>query len=260
MIHRRFHDILGAWRGMTEELAYSNDVKPARWGVCLGYPELLHIEIEDALLDSGVHLGMASFTKSRWTRFLRRYFRSDLKNWVTEATKKLSKYPSRPFVASYSMNINVEDAEGRSGHNYGGCLSSLQIRICPEPRVILYSRACQIDKIGLLDLALIHIIAKELAAAIKEFRGLELEVTGTWVVSNAFISGISQIYYLHRFNKPIEGHRMKSTLKRLIEVDYDDIKFGPLKRGRKRMEAFTEHGEIPKSVPISKLTIEPSIF
>src|SRR6185369_16873771 len=187
--------------------------------------DIVNAQIKDALYDPGMHLGMSSYTKSRWTRFLRRYFRPDLYDWIHGAKAKLLKYPSRGFVASYNLNHNVDDEDGRVGHNYGGCLSSLQIRFNPRPTVILYSRACQLDKIGLLDLSLIHVVAKEL--------GVEA-VRGEWVISNAFISAISQVYYTNRFKLPMKGHFLRRRVETNRSRDHDTVTFGPLKRLIKR--------------------------
>jgi hypothetical protein len=244
LIERKFPTLLTAYRGLTDELAYNKELPILKWGVCIGYKDLITVRVEDALDNDNMNLGMASYTKSRWTRFLRRYLRSDFSSWIDEAMAKLQRYPSRPFVASYSVNLNT-------GHNYGGCLASLQIRICPVPEVILTSRACHVDKVGFLDLSLINVVAKKMGVP---------KVKGTWVISNCFISGISQVYYLKRFEMPLQGHRLEKTLKRLIDVDYDDIKFGPLKRGRKRMMALDEHGFIPNSIDVDKLSIAPGKF
>jgi hypothetical protein len=250
MIVRSFSSIFDAYIGLTDELAYGEPpaglerLDPLKWGVCLGFPDLLTVKIDDALKNDGLSLGDASYTKSRWTRFLRRYFRDDLPGWIEESLTKLKKYPSRPFVASYSVNLNT-------GHNYGGCLASLQLRINPKPEVIMYSRACHIDKVGFLDLALINAIAIR--------TGLP-RVSAQWIISNGYISAISQIFYLKRFQKPTEGHRLERSMGRLTSVDYDAIKFGPLKRGRKRMMALDEFGEIPRSIKVCDLSIEPSKF
>ena len=244
MIERRFPTLLSAFTGLTEELAYDRSLKVLKWGVCIGYEDLITVKIDDALDNDTMNLGMASYTKSRWTRFLRRYFRSDLSNWIDEAMAKLRRYPSRPFVASYSVNLNT-------GHNYGGCLASLQIRICPTPEVILTSRACHLDKVGFLDLSLINVVARRMGVP---------KVKASWVISNCFISGISQVFYLKMFDKPLAGHRLERTLNRLINVDYEDIKFGPLKRGHKRVMALKEHGFIPNSIDVSKLSIATNKF
>lgn len=244
LIERQFSNLMTTYRGLTEELAYDLQLPVLKWGVCIGYKEILSVKIDDLLFNDQMTLGMASYTKSRWTRFLRRYFRDDLGKWVDESVAKLQRYPSRPFVASYSVNLNT-------GHNYGGCLASLQIRICPKPEVILVSRACHLDKVGFLDLALMNVIARRM--------GFE-KVSGSWLVSNCFISGISQIFYLKMFDLPTSGHRLERTMSRLTDVDYDDIKFGPLKRGRKRMMALDQHGYIPNSIMVKDLSINSDKF
>lgn len=244
MIERKFPNLMATYRGITEELAYSRELKPLKWGVCIGYDGLLSVEIDDVLHDDQMTLGMASYTKSRWTRFLRRYFRDGLAEWIDESITKLERYPSRPFVASYSVNLNT-------GHNYGGCLASLQLRICPSPEVILVSRACHLDKVGFLDLALINVVARRMGYK---------AVRGSWVASNCYISAISQIFYLKMFNMPTAGHRLERTMKRLTDVDYEDVKFGPLKRGRKRMMQLDEFGHIPNSIMVKDLSIEPGKF
>jgi hypothetical protein len=261
MIHRSYNDIYTTWRSLVDELCYGNQnvkgaftpqganhvlVYPIRWGVCMSYPDLLEADIEDALYDPGMHLDMSSYTKSRWTRFLRRYFRPDLEEWVDRSMEKLQKYPSRPFVSSYSININVEDEEGRVGHNYGGCISSLQIRLNPRPTVILFSRACQMDKIGLLDFILVHLIAKR----------MQLEkVSARWVVSLPFVSAISQVYYVKRFNLPLKGHRLERRIRQNSDREIESVTYGPLKRLLKRNKQMKEFGTIPHSVPVAKLTL-----
>ena len=244
MIERKFTNLLSTYRGLTDELAYNKELPILKWGVCIGYNGILSVEIDDLLDNDTLTLGMASYTKSRWTRFLRRYFRDDISTWIDESMAKLRRYPSRPFVASYSVNLNT-------GHNYGGCLASLQIRIHPTPEVILVSRACHLDKVGFLDLALMNVIARRMGCS---------KVRGSWLVSNCFISGISQIFYLKMFNMPTEGHRLEKTMKRLTDVDYEDIKFGPLKRGRKRMMSLDEVGYIPNSIDVKNLSILPAKF
>lgn len=244
MIQRQFPNLLTTYKSLTEELAYDKTLPVLKWGVCVGYVDLLAVKIDDLLDNEEMDLGIASYTKSRWTRFLRRYFRDDIQQWIRDAVTKLRRYPNRPFVASYSVNLNT-------GHNYGGCLASVQIRICPEPEVILTSRACHLDKVGFLDLSLMNVIARSL--------GYE-KVKGQWIVSNCYISAISQIYYVKQFDMPIKGHRMERTLWRLTSVDYDSVKFGPLKRGRKRMMALDQFGYIPNSIAVKDLSIAPSKF
>jgi hypothetical protein len=254
MITKSYKNILDAWHGLTQTIMYSRGIKPIKWGICCGYPDIVEADIKNLLDDAGATLGMASFTKSRWTRFLRRYFRPDLPAWVERSVQKLTKYPARPFVCSYDLSHNVEDAAGRQGHNYGGCLSSLQIRIFPVPSVILYSRACMLDKIGLLDLALMHHVSRVLKESLEK-RGRKTPVVkGTWVISLGFISGVSQIYYTYRFKLTLKGH----ILEKRVRDRANDVtsNFGPLKRLIKRRAQLKEFGEIPNSCAIKDLSLD----
>lgn len=259
MITRRFMDVKEAWHGLVKELSFPNKSQyedrddVLRWGVCLGYPDLVEVNITNALMDRDLHLAMSSYTKSRWTRFLRRYFRTDFNDWITEAAEKLTKYGRRPFVASYSINLNPEakivGVGAHGGHNYGGCLSSLQFRVCPEPTVILYSRACQIDKIGFLDLVLIHLVAKELARV-----GGYKKVKAQWVISLGFISAVSQVFYTKMFKIPLKGHSLERRIA-VLQAN-PESNYGPLQRLIKRNKQIEEDGAIPGAVPVKQLSLE----
>lgn len=248
MIQRTYPTILTAWHGMVDELVYKAQ-DPIKWGVCMSYPEIVECKIEDALLDEKLHLDMSSYTKMRWRKFLKRYFRPDLPDWIDRSVTKLKKYPNRPFVAGYSIQPNIEDSAGRVGHNYGGCLGSLQIRLKPRPTVILMSRACQMDKIGFLDFTLMHLVAKRVALSA---RG---PVQATWVVSLPFISAISQVYYVKRFKKTLRGHALKRRVEQNSARTLEDVTYGPLKRLIKRNQQWAEHGKIAKSCPVSELEL-----
>lgn len=253
MIQREYKDVLDCWHGLTRELSYSRLWKcsspPTRWGVCRGYPDIVECQIEDLLKDRNLHLDMCSYTKSRWTRFLRRYFRPDLPQWVDDSMDKLRKYPSRPFVASYSINLNPESkmigVGAHGGHNYGGCLSSVQMRIKPTPEIILYSRACQVDKIGFLDLTLMHLIAKRMGVP---------KVKGRWIISLCFISAVSMAFYVKRFNLPLKGNILTGRIENLLKNT--ESEYGPLKRTLKRNREIQETGTIPGSVPVRNLSLE----
>lgn len=249
MITREFSTVLSAWHGITRELSYGEGPF-LRWGLCLGYPDILEVTIYDLLKDEKLHLEMSSYTKSRWTRFLRRYFRPDLPDWIHTSLKKLQKYPNRPFVASYDITKNPEakiiGVGAHGGHNYGGCLSSLQIRIKPVPTVILISRACQVSKIGFLDLTLMHLVAKEMGFT---------RVVGQWVISLPFISAVDMIFYLPKFKQPLKDHNLHRRIIGLQKRDNGEEVYGPLKRLFKRNKQLASIGHIPGAVPVSSLSL-----
>jgi hypothetical protein len=254
LITRRFPTIYTAWRGLVEELAYKSEDYAINWGMHAAFPDLVEVQIDDPAKDEKLDFGISSYTKSRWTQFLKKYFRPDFSNWIDASIKRLQDAPHRPYVAAYSMNINTppERRNGRNfsggprDHNYGGCLSSLQIRIKPEPTVILYSRACAIDKTGFIDLVLLHHVAKRMP-----YKG----VKATWVLSLGFISAISQIFYIHQFKRPLRGHALRKRVTHLLSTG-SDHNYGPLKRIYKRKQEFSEHGRVLRSCPVSELSLE----
>ena len=240
LITRCYPDVLSAWRGLVETLAYTAKKQSLRWGTLLAYPCPIVVEIDDLAADTGLHLNMPGFTKGRWTRFLRQYCRPDLCSWIDESLDKLRKYPERAFVCSYDLNPNGD-------HNYGNCLSSLQIRLQPQPAVILYSRATQIDKAGFLDLMLMHLVAKRMAPQ---------PISGMWIVSLAFINALGQLFYLKRFDRPLQGHGLEKEIGQHGRESWHDAKFGPHQRALKRIQQLEESGDIPGSVAVSELALE----
>lgn len=256
MITRRFPDILTAWHSLIEELAYRHESVHAVTdaGITVSYADGLCVQIDDILNGDEMHLGMSSFSKMRWKQFLKRYFRPDLVRWVHESAKQLEEL-NKHQVSGYEVNVNpLFEQVGRKGygtsskgHRHGACLSSLQLQHHPKPKVIIYSRASQIDKAGFLDLSLMHLVAKE--------TGWE-KVSGTWIVSMAFIAAVSQLFYVRRFKKPVKGHSLEKTVTRFWHDDYRDAKYGPQRRSIKKALEFMKTGEIPRSCPVSELSLE----
>ena len=256
MITRKFPTILTAWHGLIAELAYSHRKIGAIGvgGITTSFPDGLVVDIEDVLTDEGLHLDMSSFGKTRWKQFLKRYLREDFPGWVDSTSDELL-HLKKHQVASYSVSYNpVFEQVGRKGygssskgHRHGACLSSLQLQYFPKPKVILFSRASQLDKAGFLDLSLIHLVASRTGWK---------SVGATWVVSMAFIAAVSQMYYVRRFKKPLKGHSLEKSTTRFWHDDYRDASYGPQKRSIKKAQEFLRLGTVPRSCPVSELSLE----
>jgi hypothetical protein len=256
MTTRRFPTILTAWHGLIDELAYSHKFVKAIGvgGITTSYPGGLVVDIDDVLTDEGLHLNMSSFGKTRFKQFLKRYFRPDLPSWVDNTVNELGNLKKHQ-VASYSVSYNPErivagrEGYGHSqgGHRHGACLGSLQLQHFPEPKVILFSRASQLDKAGFLDLSLMHLVAKRTGWR---------NVSGSWVVSMAFIAAVSQLFYVRRFNKPLKGHSLEKSTRSFWREDYNDAAYGPQRRSIKKAQQFLQLGDIPRSCSVSELSLE----
>ena len=262
MITRSFPTILEAWHGVIDELAYDAQSVGAigKGGITTSYPDMLCVEVDNALVGDNLHLDMSSYGKNRWTSFLRRYFRHDLSQWVTDTTYQLSKL-NKHQVAGYEVNPNPEFEQiGRKGygssskgHRHGACLASLQIQMYPFPRVILVSRASMVDKAGFLDMALIHLVAKQMNDTMED----KLDsVRATWICSMAFIAAVVQMFHVRRFRKKLKGHSLEKSTRRFWHDNYEDAKYGPQKRSIKKAQEFLKHGTILRSCPVSELSLE----
>jgi hypothetical protein len=247
---------------MIDELAYdSKKIKAiGSGGITTSYPDIVCVEIVNALTNDGLHLDMSSYGKNRWRTFLKRYFRPDLSKWVGETTLELSRLKKHQ-VAQYEVNPNPLFKQiGRkgygsssAGHRHGASLSSLQIQMYPTPKIILVSRASMIDKAGFLDMTLIHLVAKQM----KLISGDRLEkIQATWICSMPFIAAVVQMFHVRRFKKPLKGHSLEKSTRRFWHDDWRDAKYGPQKRSIKKALEFQKLGTIPRSCPVSELSLE----
>lgn len=257
MIRRKYGTILEAWHGTIEELSYHHrEIETVgQGGITTSYADGVIIEIADALSDTErMHLNMCSFGKTRFTQFLKRYFRPNLAQWVDDSVKQLGNL-NKHQVAGYEVNVNpLYENIGRKGygssskgHRHGACLSSLQLQHFPKSKVILFSRASQIDKAGFMDLSLIRLVA---------LRTGWKEVSATWVISMGFIAAVSQMYYIRRFGKTLKGHSLAKSTERFWHDDHMEAKYGPQKRSIKRAQEFLRTGTVSRSCPVDELSLE----
>lgn len=256
MITRRFPTIYEAWTGLIDELCYrhkSVDTVGAG-GITTSYSSGVICDIDDLLGGQALHLNMSSFGKGRWKTFLKRYLRPDYQQWVDDTVYGLGNLKKHQ-VAGYSVSYNPEFAQvGRKGygssskgHRWGACLSAVQLQHFPQPKIILVSRASQLDKAGFLDLALMQLTA---------IRTGWKEVSGTWIVSMPFVAAVTQIFYCARFNKSLNGHSLEKSTRRFWLDDWRNAKYGPQKRSIKKAQEWKETGKIFRSCPVSELSLE----
>lgn len=161
-------------------------------------------------------------------------------------------------------------------YRWGNCMLGYTFRggnKYEKPTLSLHSRVSYIAYIGGLDLALAHVLAREIGVRI----GCEpADFSFRWHVDSLQFHGFKSIPYLFRFGLEDvlrdDGDEYPSrkypTLKLVrkwwqgMEADYENgvpleaQKYGPLKRIRKRYQQFQEGNPLP-SVPIDSLTLQP---
>jgi hypothetical protein len=254
--------LVAGWQLAINTLAFDYS-EALTWGLAAGYREPIHLHFDNVLDDQDMQLNMAGFTTARWTRLMNLYFRYDLEGWIKESAQVLTKYHKRPIVRGYQPNRNTE-------HSHGSCLQAVNLRLFPQPGISIISRACLIDRTGLIDLAVMNTIARYFRSEYAEIDHnlYDIPITGDWIIHCPYINSYTQAFHLIRFglinrdfsnqkavlDKHIIGQRVAAVYARL--PDYEDIKFGPMKRSAKRIIAWVNTGEIHRNKLIRELSLD----
>lgn len=168
-----------------------------------------------------------------------------------------------------------QHARGKKKYRWGNCMMAWTFRggnKWEQPHLAMHSRVSYIAYIGGADLALCHVMAREIGKRI----GCKPEdFKFTWHVGSLQFHGFKSIPYLFRFeldevllrqgqypSKEYPTLKLVRTWYSKIVADYehnvplDEQKYGPLRRIRRRYTEYMEGTPLP-SVPIEQLTFEP---
>src|SRR5205814_1720088 len=173
------------------------------------------------------------------------------------------------------MTCRLHGMTGAGHYRFGNCMIGITYREGGvrnrQPTLGLHSRVTDINFIGGLDLALMHVIAREIGEEI----GAAVEDIGfRWHLDAMQWSALKGLPYIHSnglvesvvHNKAWNGDRptlavTRSTL-RGVEQKYEagtlqEAKFGPRLRFHKRYEEFRNGEEPQPSTPVSTLNLDP---
>lgn len=161
-------------------------------------------------------------------------------------------------------------------YRWGNCMMAFTYRggnKHERPTLALHSRVSYIAYIGGLDLALCHVLAREIGRRI----GCDPEdLAFRWHVDSLQFHGFKSIPYLFRFGldhvlreETVEYPSAEYPTLKLVRkwwrdmvkdhvngVPLDDQKYGPLRRIRKRYQEYMDGTPLP-SVPIDTLNFQP---
>lgn len=206
--------------------------------------------------------------RQRWTRLVRQYLDlADTKRFLARATDLGLGEGARGAVTTMLCNNVAREAKK---HRWGNCMLAFTYRGRRDeiPTIGMHSRVSYIAYIGGADLALAHVLAREIGKRIEvpvekfQFR---------WHVDALQFHGFKSIpmlfkqSYIEDLAKP--GLRTKYPTIKLVGRWYDQIvdftergivdnKYGPLKRVMRRYREYIAEDYLPK-VPISSLDLSP---
>lgn len=238
----------------------------------VAYDNLLAAESMAFDLDMGRDLWL---NKQRWTRLVRQYLDlSDTRTFVDRAADIGLGEGKRGVVTQMPCAPVRREAKK---HRWGNCMLGFTYRGLRKwagettgPTISMHSRVSYIAYIGQLDLALAHVLAREIGdrieVPVEDFRF-------RWYIDSLQFHGFKSLPYLFKedFIADLEEEKLRKkypTIK-LVGRWYDGIvrdsdagvplsaqRYGPLKRVRRRYEEFSR-GEFLPSVTVDDLTLAP---
>lgn len=236
------------------------------------YDNLVSCKSMEYKFDLGRHLWL---NKSRFTVLQREYLDPTyLESFLERATEIGDGVVKHGVITSMPFRAPENKAKK---HRWGGCMSSLCFRMSAtkQPVVVLQSRVSYISYIGGADLALCHVIAREIGERI----GKPVEdFAFRWNCASFQTHSFKSIPYLfHAGLWPLivdKGAQkeypddeypalklVRKWAKQIIEkheqgIPYTSEKYGPLKRVRRRYEEWLNDEPLPKC-SVKTLTLAP---
>ena len=232
------------------------------------YSNLLRAESMAYEFDLGRDLWL---TPARWTVLVRQYLDpSETRRFLDRAADIGLGEGKRGVVTSMFCRNVAREAKK---HRWGNCMAAFTyrgLRGKGQPTIGMHSRVSYIAYIGGLDLALAHVLAREIADRI---RVPVEEFAFEWYIDALQFHGFKSLpllykqQYIHELEKP--SLRAKYPTIKLVgrwwdqvvqstegEVPLDAIKYGPLRRVTRRYREYI-HDDFQPSVTADQLTLRP---
>ncbi len=209
-------------------------------------------------------------TKMRWTMLLRQYLDlSETERFIGKATELACGEGKRGAVTNmFCRNVARESKK----HRWGNCMMGFTFRGLrnEQPVFAMHSRVSYIAYIGGADLAVAHVLAREIADRAK----IDVaDIQFRWYIDALQFHGFKSLPMLYRqeYIEDLENHKLRAkypTIK-IVGRWWDVIvaaheagkpleaeKYGPLRRVRRRYEEYLRE-EFQPSITIDDLTLDP---
>lgn len=123
-------------------------------------------------------------TRNRWTSLVRQYLDPIALNGFLEqvGAKLKGKKRGIAFLRTQMVKKRSTISNSKEWRRWGSCMLGFSYTALPKPHITLHSRTTYLGYIGQLDLALVHVLAREIGKKV----GLEPKDIGfTWVIDGA---------------------------------------------------------------------------
>lgn len=233
----------------------------------IAYDNVLAARSMDFDFDLGRDLWL---NKQRWTRLVRQYLdREEVIRFIAHAQQIYEKEGRRGVVTNMFCTNVAREAKK---HRWGNCMMAFTYRghYRGKPTLTLHSRVSYIAYIGGADLALAHVLAREI---MQPYDIGPSEVRFRWHVDALQFHGFKSLPLLYRreYIEDLEDEDLrfdhptikivgkwwdKITMDERAGKPLEDEPYGPLRRVRRRFREY-QAGEFLPSVTCDQLTLAP---
>lgn len=162
MFTETYDDITDLSYGLTHKLVYA---RPEQIDFQNSMDFQIHnIVVEAKSCEYEFDLKDVWVTHSRWTTLVRQYIDPEaLEVWLDVIERKLKgKKRGLSFMRTNQVAKRTTASNNKEWRVWGSCMLGFGYRALPRPQITLHSRTTYLGYIGQLDLALVHVLAREI--------------------------------------------------------------------------------------------------
>jgi len=215
MFTAEYKDMTELSRGLTERLVYSS---PDDLDVINAMDfQLNNVMVRSETCEYDYDLKQTWVTGSRWTSLVRQYLDPvALEGFLGQVEAKLrGKKRGIAFLRTQMVAKRTTVSNGKEWRRWGSCMLGFSYTSLPRPTITLHSRTTYLGYIGQLDLALAHVIAREVGKRV----GLTpKDIAFVWVIDGAqfhSFKSLAWFFQSERDAKRLTAERSEADLKKI---------------------------------------------
>lgn len=215
MFTAEYKDMTELSRGLTERLVYASkdelDVINA-----MDF-QLNNVMVRSETCEYEYDLKQTWVTSSRWTSLVRQYLDPvALDGFLGQVEAKLrGKKRGIAFLRTQMVAKRTTVTNGKEWRRWGSCMLGFSYTALPRPTITLHSRTTYLGYIGQLDLALAHVIAREVGKRV----GLTpKDIAFVWIIDGAQFHSFKSLAWFFQSEldaKRLTADRSEADLKKI---------------------------------------------
>lgn len=224
-------------RGLTERLVYA---KPEDLDVINSMDfQLNNVMVKAETCEYDYDLKSTWVTRSRWTSLVRQYLDPvALDGFLGQVEAKLrGKKRGIAFLRTQMVAKRSTASNNKEWRRWGSCMLGFSYTALPRPQITLHSRTTYLGYIGQLDLALAHVLAREIGKRV----GLTpKDISFVWVIDGAQFHSFKSLAWFFQNERDAKRLTREYTPDELVKLKK---RYPVLARAKHRFQEYVDMDE-----------------